>query len=95
MFSKEKQNKPHDKVANWYPNDADYIDINNVSIAVPSLEFNIEFIFLHIYKHLIDEEIGLRQLCDLALISNQNRINVNNLIAHREGWEIIESTLIT
>lgn len=37
---------------------------NNLSINVPSLEFNLVYQMVHIFHHLFTEGIGLRQLMD-------------------------------
>lgn len=38
------------------------------TVAVPTLEMNRIYVLLHIYRHLFDEGIGLRQLLDYYFI---------------------------
>lgn len=42
-------------------------DFNGVNVTVPPIEFNVIFIFYHLYHHFTTEGIGLRQLCDWAM----------------------------
>lgn len=50
-------------------------------ISVPTWEFNVVFQLSHIYRHIIQEGIGLRQIIDYyyLLRSNTNSTNVTNL----------------
>ena len=36
------------------------------AVRIPTLEFNILFVFYHMYHHFINGGVGLRQLCDCA-----------------------------
>ena len=51
-------------------------------IAIPTVEFNLIFQLTHIYAHLMNEGIGLRQLLDYyyVLVKSEER-RVNNLAA--------------
>lgn len=40
----------------------------NEGIKVPSLEFNLVFLLLHIFRHLLGEGIGLRQIMDYYFV---------------------------
>lgn len=35
-----------------------------MSVAIPSVEFNVVFVFYHMFQHFLDSGVGLRQLCD-------------------------------
>lgn len=50
------------------------IDINGYEVPTLSPTYNVLFIFVHIFFHLIIEGIGLRQFCDWAVLLN----NVQN-----------------
>lgn len=41
-------------------------------ICIPTIEFNRVYILLHIYRHLFDEGIGLRQLLDYYYVLKQS-----------------------
>lgn len=43
---------------------ANYVEIGGQRISVPTTEFNIVFQLSHIYQHLFNEGIGLRQIVD-------------------------------
>lgn len=51
---------------NWYNRHADeqFVNVNDKGYCTPTLSFNIVYSLIHIYKHLFDEGIGLRQLMD-------------------------------
>lgn len=44
----------------------------NVPVCVPTPEFNRVYVLLHIYRHLFEEGIGLRQLVDYFYILKQD-----------------------
>ena len=48
--------------------DRRHLILGNVAVTLPSLEFDTLFIFYHAWHHYIKEGIGLRQLCDWAMI---------------------------
>lgn len=47
-------------------------------IVAPTTEFNLVFLLIHIYRHLFEEGIGLRQIMDyyMALSTSANKIQV-------------------
>ena len=46
--------------------EGDTVERPGSTVAVPTLEFNRIYVLLHIYRHLFQEGIGLRQLLDSA-----------------------------
>lgn len=45
-------------------------NLEGKEISLPPLEFDIVYVLQHIVKHLLRQGIGLRQLCDWALLLN-------------------------
>ena len=43
-------------------------NIGEMGFASPTIEFNLLFVLIHIYKHLFDEGVGLRQLMDYYFV---------------------------
>ena len=57
----------------WYRGQHDVqmghkVELGGEMVAVPTKEFNLIFLLLHIYKHLFEEGIGLRQLMDYYFV---------------------------
>jgi hypothetical protein len=48
----------------WYPKAADLRRVGEVDIPVPPATFNAFYLFLHIFEHLMNGGVGLRQVCD-------------------------------
>ena len=44
--------------------------INQYGIASPTADFNVIYLLIHIYRHVFDEGIGLRQLMDYYFVLN-------------------------
>ncbi|MFR9619746.1 MAG: nucleotidyltransferase family protein [Rikenellaceae bacterium] len=44
------------------------VDVCGTKIETPDATFNAIYIFLHAYRHLVKGGIGLRQICDWALV---------------------------
>lgn len=57
------------------------LDFSGVPVLTPSIDFNVFFIFNHFWHHFIADGVGLRQICDWALLlyHNQGKINLQYL----------------
>lgn len=70
--------------------------LGNVEVTLPSYDFDAIFIFYHAWRHFIMGGIGIRQLCDWAMIfhTHADDIDKEQLIEdiHRfgitEGWKL-------
>lgn len=62
------------RLQKWFANHQKWIfsttgDVNSIGkLITPSLEFNVFYILLHIYRHFLYEGIGLRQLMDYYFV---------------------------
>lgn len=58
------------KFRKWYKQlqDLQLSNMNNEGFNVPTIGFNLVYSMVHIYKHLFDEGIGLRQIMDYYYI---------------------------
>lgn len=72
------------------------IVIDNVEVSVPSYDFDAVYIFYHAWRHYIVSGIGLRQLCDWAMVlhSHYDDIDIDRLISNlhsfgmTKGWKL-------
>lgn len=51
--------------------------INGVNVWLPADTFNVLFVFHHAYNHFISGGIGMRQLCDWAMLLHAKRETIN------------------
>lgn len=60
------------------------VTLANTEVTLPSLEFDAIFIFYHALRHFIIEGIGLRQLCDWAMIfhTHGDKLDLEQLTAN-------------
>ncbi|MCM1109545.1 MAG: nucleotidyltransferase family protein [Clostridium sp.] len=56
--------------------------VNGGQIFIPSDEINQIYLLIHIYRHLFDEGVGLRQLVDYALMMDKTFTLRNSEILH-------------
>lgn len=47
---------------------------NELGFRTPSFEFNAIYLMAHIYHHLLFEGVGLRQVCDYAVLLKKNTV---------------------
>lgn len=47
----------------------------NTEILCPSADKHFLYLALHAFKHFIGSGVGIRQVCDMALLANNNKIN--------------------
>lgn len=78
------------------------ININGCSIDVPNPQYAVSYIFTHFLRHFCYEGVGVRQLCDWAIVLNTfaNQIDKDMLfcVLERDGlmesWNLFGSILI-
>lgn len=58
------------KLQRWFKeqNEAQFSHSTEIGINTPTTAFNLVYVLIHIYRHLFDEGIGLRQLVDYYYI---------------------------
>lgn len=54
------------------------VTIGNTDVTIPSYDFDAIFIFQHAWNHLLTGGIGLRQLCDWALIFRNHAEDIDS-----------------
>jgi hypothetical protein len=76
--------------------------VGNIYIPVLEDELNLIYTFLHLYHHLIELGVGLRQFCDVAILMNHMRMdqdqknNIANLLRQlglTRSFHIVEALL--
>ncbi len=74
------------KLQNWVKEQKD-IQFNSESelgFTRPNISFNLVYILIHIYRHLFDEGIGLRQLMDYYYVLKQSTVE-----EHQEAMRVL------
>lgn len=59
----------------------DQFSAGKIGFAHPTIEFNVVYVLIHIYKHLFDEGVGMRQLMDYLFVlkARKNNLNANTV----------------
>ena len=69
-----------------------YTEIDFDGVTIPTLHPTLHavYLFLHLYHHLVEKGIGLRQFCDLAMLLHVKRdeINYDELRSHLKAFGV-------
>lgn len=69
-----------------------YTEIDFEGVTIPTLHPTLHavYLFLHLYHHLVEKGIGLRQFCDLAMLLHVKRdeINYDELRSHLKAFGV-------
>lgn len=79
------------------------VKIGNTDVNVPSYDFDAIFIFYHAWRHFIMGGIGLRQLCDWALIFHTHAGDIDTAALEEnisrfgmtKGWKLFACIAVT
>ncbi len=82
------------QLASWYPQNSGYADIAEQQIEVSPLDFNVQYIFIHMYRHFFSVGVGLRQICDWAVLINKLDNKNIELIGYKKGWQTMAGFLV-
>lgn len=77
--------------ANGFAHGLVTLDFQGVSVPTPAPTFNAFYLFYHAWHHFLDSGIGLRQLCDWALLLHAQRdaIDRERLRAMLDGMQLL------
>ena len=54
------------------------VNLNKDGMVTPTVEFNVFYILLHIYRHFLYEGVGMRQIVDYYFVLKRLNLNVND-----------------
>lgn len=68
------------KLQRWFNDNIALLYSNNNGFTTPTIEFNVFYILLHIYRHFLYEGVGLRQIVDYYFVLKilYENFNVNH-----------------
>jgi len=69
----------------------DNVLINNKSIPVPPIRYNIIYLFMHLSKHIIKAEDCLRQLIDLVFVISNSNLDYNLFMKDLKFFGLVDS----
>lgn len=69
------------------------VEIQGNAIPVPPADFNVVYIFIHLFRHYLGEGVGLRQLCDWCrfLYINKEKIDREKLKNTLESFNLLKA----
>jgi len=59
------------------PENLQWVEIEDVKFAIPEAKFNMLFTFFHAWFHFIEEGLGFKQICDVALLAHYTNKRIN------------------
>lgn len=86
------------------PENVQWVEMEDVRFAIPEAKFNLLFTFLHAWEHFVENGVGMKQLCDLALLAHHTH-NQQSLTSYLrchlrrlrlyEPWQLIGYVCVT
>lgn len=72
---------------------SDFVTIEGEKIPVPPLQFNILYVFNHLWHHFISSGLGIRQVCDWAVLLHNayGKIDETVLLKHLRRLRLLNS----
>ncbi len=75
------------KLQQWFKKNEALLYFNNEGLVTPTIEMNVFYVFLHIYRHFFTEGVGLRQLLDYYYVLKAAK---GRTIKYADGSGIVE-----
>ncbi len=82
------------QLAQWYPRGSESVNIEQTEINIAPIQFNAQYVFIHMYRHLFTQGVGLRQICDCAVLFNRLDGGNIELVGYNKGWAAVASFLV-
>lgn len=84
-------------------NNKENIVIDDVDISIPSVDYNLIYVFCHLWNHLEIAGIGLRQLCDFAMLIHENYSKADTILLEKKlreynllnAWQLVGAFIVT
>ena len=81
---------------------ADTIEIEDTSVNVPPVTYNVFYVFHHLLRHFLSSGIGLRQFCDLARLVHTQYEHIDQELLKEKlreygltsGWDVVMGVLV-
>ena len=67
----------------FQPSQVSKIEIEGYNITIPSVDFDVMFLLLHSVIHLMGYGVGLRQICDWAMLLHNKKDEINPDVVKR------------
>jgi len=92
-------NHYYKRIAQEGTNQLSNINIGEKQILIPSIKYNLIFVFVHMWRHFEDKGVSLRQICDVAVLTkyyyNIQKQNSDEIkiflrgISYLKFWKIV------
>ena len=77
------------RLQKWFKENEVLLYFNNADLVTPTIEMNLFYILLHIYRHFFTEGVGLRQLIDYYFVL----VTANGTLPKYVGGKSLENVL--
>jgi len=105
-FAEVNANPKYDRVYQKYASEGlsrnlVAIDFGRVRVNTPADDFNVYYIFNHLWHHFMTSGVGLRQVCDLAIFLNTHNVNedyLRNILTEMNAmssWNAVGNLLVS
>ncbi len=80
--------KMEDALRRWDPNAPESFMIDGVSVNIPAADFNIIYVFSHMFSHFLSSGVGLRQISDWMLMLDKYDMELDGDYSNIVGWQV-------
>jgi len=76
-------------------NRVQHVEYDGMELTLPEMQFNLFYTFLHAWIHFVEEGLGMKQLCDVALLMHHTHEHTDRETLEKYLWNNLRRLHLT